>query len=254
MNEKIKSMRVIGTALILIVIAFTTTIESRSMEFQENTMIKLPNGDKEDKIIEVIVTEHLIDKSFYQKTHKMYLSEFEILQTQLLTALSLEEKFEVLKKYQILDVDASDKKYENIIKEKIRAYNLHDDSKNKIKPVQINRDIQLLQNFLCGVLLITEGLNIPIGFSIITAYINEELFNKYQLLIPSVDLLDLCIGYTNFRTNGPLGKSRFGGEKTFSGLMGFAGISLREKESVITSRMGVYLGFSLYAYSLIFAN
>ena len=254
MNEKIKKIRTIGIALILIIVTISTIIDSKGIEYLKDTALEFPTNNEEDNIIEIVVTEHVIEKTLSKKAHKMHLSDFEALKDELVTVPTMKEKFEVLKSYNIISGNMTSKKYEDILMYAVRDYDTSEENSTKIRFSQMTSNIRWLQNFMCGVLLTTEGLNIPIGFSIFTAYINEELFNKYRLLIPSVDVLDLCIGYANFRTFGPLGSSRFGGDKTFSGLVGFAGISLREKESVITSRMGIYLGFSLYAYSIIFVN
>jgi hypothetical protein len=254
MNEKIKTIRAIGITSILIFVTLSAIIESKGIDHPQDIPMVYPITNEKEKTIEIVVTEHTIDKTISKKIHKMYLCDFEALQKQLATAPTMGDKFEVLKSYNIVTNDMNSKKYADILRKTVKNYDFSEKNSPKTGVIQITSNIMWLQNFMCGVLLTTEGINIPIGFSLLTAYINEDLFDKYRLLIPSIDILDLCIGSAYFRTRGPLGGNRFGGDKTFSGLVGFAGISLREKDSVFTSRTGIYLGFSLYAYSIIFQN
>jgi len=252
MNEKTIKSVVFGITLALIFLSGTTTLEAMDSENNKEDNGKFNNNDYTSDTIEIVIHEHFIDGISAQRIQKIKISDFEYLKQRLSDVSTLDEKFKILQEYHIIKEDVTIEKYEKNIKKTLNNIELTNDLSNKIIPLKVGRNIMLLQNLMCAVYLVTDGINIPIGLSLITAYINQEIFNNYTLLIPSIDFIDICFGNAFFRTLGPLGTVRFGGDKTFSGLVGFAGISIREKKSIFTTRTCMYLGFSLYAYSLIF--
>ena len=252
MNEKSIKSIVCGVILALIFLSVTTTLEARNIVKDETDKGKCINSDCVSETIEIVIQEHFSDGISTQRIQQIKISDFEALTERLSNVSALDEKFKILKEYNIIKEDVTIEKYEKNIKQTLDNIDIKKDLSNKITPLKVGRNIILLQNLMCAVYLVTDGINIPIGLSLITAYINEEILNNYTVLIPSIDFIDLCFGYAFFRTSGPLGRIRFGGDKTFSGLVGFAGISVREKKSIFTARNCMYLGFSIYAYSLIF--
>lgn len=252
MNEKTIKTIVIGITLAVIFLSGTTTLGAMNIENIEQDKGKSNNSDYTSETIEIVIEEHFTDGISAQRIQKIKISDFESLKERLSDVSTLDEKFKILKEYHIIKEDIKIENYEKNIKKTLNNIGVTNDLSNKIIPLKVGRNIMLLQNLMCAVYLVTDGINIPIGLSLITAYINQEILNNYTLLIPSIDFIDLCFGNAFFRTLGPLGSVRFGGDKTFSGLVGFAGISIREKKSIFTTRTCMYLGFSLYAYSLIF--
>jgi hypothetical protein len=252
MNEKnIKSIA-FGMILTLIFFSFTSTIEAISIIKDDENKIEFMDSIEENETIEIVIKEHFIDGINTEIIKQIKVSDFKSFKEKLSNVLSLEEKLKILQEYHIIKEEITLDRYKKNFQEIHDKDQLKKRYYDKINTINIGRNIIWQQNFMCAVYLLAEGINIPIGFSLLTAYINEERFNNYHLLIPSIDLTDLCFGYAFFRTKGPLGRITFGGDKTFSGLVGFAGISIREKESVFTGRTSIYLGFSIYAYSLIF--
>jgi hypothetical protein len=227
-------------------------LEAGDIVKDEKDREKFSDDDCISETIEIVIQEHFTDGIGTQRIQQIKISDFEYLKERLPNVSTLDEKLKILKEYHIIKEDITIEKYEKNIKKTLNNCELTNDLNNKIMPLRVGRNIMLLQNLMCAVYLVTDGINIPIGLSLITAYINQEIFNNYTLLIPSIDFIDLCFGNAFFRTIGPLGTVRFGGDKTFSGLVGFAGISIREKKSIFTARTCMYLGFSIYAYSLIF--
>ncbi len=252
MNEKIIKSIVFGIILSLIFLSVTTTLEARNIVMDEKDKGKFSDSDCISETIEIVIQEHFTDGISTQRIQQIKISDFESLKERLSDVSTLDEKFKILKEYHLIKEDITIEKYEKNIKQTFNNIEITNDLSNKIISQKVGRNIILLQNLMCAVYLVTNGINIPIGLSLITAYINEEILNNYTLLIPSIDFTDLCFGYAFFRTFGPLGNIRFGGDKTFSGLVGFAGISIREKKSIFNARNCMYLGFSIYAYSLIF--
>lgn len=252
MNEKFIKSIVFGITLALIFLSVTTTLDAKDIVKHEKDKGKLRDSECISETIEIVIQEHFTDGIDTQRTEQIKKSDFESLKEKLSNVPTLDEKFRILKEYHIIKEDITIEKYEKNIKKTFNNIELTNGLSNKLITLKVGRNIMLLQNLMCAVYLVTNGINIPIGLSLITAYINQEILNNYTLLIPSIDFIDLCFGNAFFRTIGPLGNIRFGGDKTFSGLVGFAGISIREKKSIFAARSCMYLGFSIYAYSLIF--
>ncbi len=252
MSEKTTKSIVCGITLVLICLSVTSTIGARSIVTSIDNNGGCGNRGTERETIEIVILEHFTDGVRTELTQEMTRSDFESLKTKLSYVSSLEDGFEILRQYGILLEEHTLEDFESNIHETLRNCEVPQEYNTEMQPVNIGRSILWLQNFLCAVYMVTEGINIPIGISLITLYINEKDLSQYRLHLPSIDVIDVCFGYAFLRTLGPLGTSGFGGAKTFSGLAGFIGISLREKEPIFKTRSCIYFGFSLYAYSVIF--